>query len=187
MTSSSTTKARQLGDLVRASKDARPPDQTGWGSEARPGAATEPAGHPEPVADPQEPAPSPESAETPMAETPVAGESARGKRGKAQPVAPDRAAPQVTRGADYLPPYLQLERVSTRVPPEVIAAIRTAEVRLKAARPPAARVGERLNTNTVIRAALRAVVESGALEDCSGASEDELVASIRRKMQSRSN
>ena len=30
----STTKARKLGDLVRASKDARPPDQTGWGSEA---------------------------------------------------------------------------------------------------------------------------------------------------------
>lgn len=178
---SSTTKARKLGDLVRASKDARPPDQTGWGSEAKPGAATEPAGHPEPVVDPQEPAPSPEGAETPVAE-----ESARVKRGKAQPAAPDRAAPQVTREADYLPPYLQLERVSTRVPPEVIAAIRTAEVRLKAARPPAARVGERLNTNTVIRAALRAVVESGALEDCSGASEDELVASIRRQMQSRS-
>lgn len=178
---SSTTKARKLGDLVRASKDARPPDQTGWGSEARPGAAAEPAGHAEPVVDPQEPAPSPEGAETPPVE-----ESARVKRGKAQPAAPDRAAPPATSGADHLPPYLQLERVSTRVPPEVIAAIRTAEVRLKAARPPAARVGERLNTNTVIRAALRAVVDSGALENCSGASEDELVASIRRQVQSTS-
>ena len=57
-------------------------------------------------------------------------------------------------------------------------------MRLKAARRPAAVAGERLNTNTVIRAALRAVVDSGALETCSGATEDELVASIRRQMQS---
>ena len=64
-----------------------------------------------------------------------------------------------------------------------MTAIRTTEVRLKARRRPAAVTGERLNTNTVIRAALRAVAESGALETCTGATVDELTASISEQLR----
>ena len=117
------------------------------------------------------------------------GDLVRAKRTAPKTAATKESAPQppANDAADDLPAYLQLERVQTRVEPEVMTAIRTAEVRLKAARRPAAVAGERLNTNTVIRAALRAVVESGALETCSGATEAELVASIQRQLRSSSN
>lgn len=84
-----------------------------------------------------------------------------------------------------LPRFLQLERVQTRVDVEVMTAIRMAEVRLKASRRPGVSTGERLNTNTLIRAALRAVVDAGAFESCSGATEAELVESIQLQLRRR--
>ena len=84
-----------------------------------------------------------------------------------------------------LPRFLQLERVQTRVDVEVMTAIRMAEVRLKASRRPGVSTGERLNTNTLIRAALRAVVDAGAFESCSGETEAELVESIRVQLRRR--
>lgn len=146
----STTATKKLGDLVRVQKDARPPDQSEWGSEAAPPAAGSASSSP-------------------------ASSSAAGSASSSSP-----AASSTT---DELPPYLQLERVQTRIDPEVMTAIRTAEVRLKAARRPGAGAGERLNTNTVLRAALRAVVDSGALETCSGATEAELAVSIREQLR----
>ena len=148
----STTTTKKLGDLVRAKKDARPPDQSDWGSEAS---------------------------------------SPSGSR-SASSAAPRGAATKSTATAngttsESLPAYLQLERVQTRVDPEIMTAIRTAEVRLKAARRPGAVAGERLNTNTLIRAALRAVVDSGALDTCSGSTEAELAADIRQQLSAASN
>lgn len=164
----STTTTRQLGDLVRAKKDARPPDQSDWGrSEAPPTNGTTSAGN----AAPQSSAPAESAA--------PAKSAARTKR--AAPA--ETASPADSAATDDLPAYLQLERVQTRVDPEVMTAIRTAEVRLKAARRPAAVAGERLNTNTLIRAALRAVVDSGALETCTGTTEAELAANIRQQLQ----
>lgn len=152
-----TTATKKLGDLVRARKDARPPDQSEWGSEAAPPATSSSSAASSPAAS------------SPASSSPAASSAA--------------SSPASSSTTDELPPYLQLERVQTRIDPEVMTAIRTAEVRLKAARRPGAGAGERLNTNTVLRAALRAVVGSGALETCSGATEAELAASIREQLR----
>lgn len=163
-----TTTTKKLGDLVRAKKDARPPDQSDWGSETPPTSGSTSAS-----------SAAPESATQTKGAAPA--KSAARTKGAAAPT--ETASPAESATIDALPAYLQLERVQTRVDPEVMTTIRTAEVRLKAARRPGAVAGERLNTNTLIRAALRAVVDSGALETCSGTTEAELAASIRQQLQ----